>query len=148
MDTAAEDEGHRELPDGCHCQPPAEFEGIGAHETMLVQAARQSWSALPVADTMAAVEAGMLADAEDKAASADGERPHSAGNQAGEERPGPGATVAAEVGDAVATVQRREPPLTVAAPVDWGYGPNTPERGHACSSESALVSRRQACRGP
>ncbi|MGH3826285.1 MAG: hypothetical protein ACRDQX_03800, partial [Pseudonocardiaceae bacterium] len=123
MDTAAEDEGHRELPDDCrhHCQLPAEFEGIGAHETRLVEAARQSWSALPVADTMAAVEAGMLADAEDKAASAaDGGRPRSAGAQAGEERPGPGAMVAAEVGDAVATVQRRELLPTVATPVDWG----------------------------
>ena len=43
--------------------------GIDAHEARLAYAARESSSALPAADTVAAVEAGMLADAVDNAIS-------------------------------------------------------------------------------
>lgn len=102
--------------------------GIGAHEARLAQAARGSWSALPLADTAAAVEAGMLADAADRAVSVpqitgttvvDDKQP----SAAAEGQPGPGTAVAAEVGQAAATVQRQGLPATVAAPVDWsGFG--------------------------
>ncbi|MGH3777059.1 MAG: hypothetical protein ACRDRR_15245 [Pseudonocardiaceae bacterium] len=110
---------------------PATTEGIGAHEARLAQAARESWSALPFPDTAAAVEAGMLADAADRAVSVtaaatavvDDEQPSSAADQAAEEQPGRGIAVAAEVGQAAATVQRRGLPATVATPVDWaGFG--------------------------
>jgi hypothetical protein len=106
---------------------PREAEGIGAHEARLAQAARGSWSELPVADVMAAVEAGMLADAADEAGSKaahastmDDEHPPAAGGQVAEEQPGPGVVIAAEVGQAAATVQRRGLPPTVATLVDWG----------------------------
>lgn len=48
---------------------PAEVVGIDAHEARLAHAARESSSALPAAETVAAVEAGMLADAVDNATS-------------------------------------------------------------------------------
>lgn len=166
MDTAAEGERHRAprggvvlaFPDGCRrlaltvpapaagqmqhavatgpTGAPAAAEGIGAREAQLAQAARGSWSALPFADTAAAVEAGMLADAADKAVSVthlapaaaattvvDDEQPTLAADQAAEEQPSPGLAVAAEVGQAAATVQRRGLPASVATPVDWsGFG--------------------------
>lgn len=111
---------------------PAAAEGIGAREAQLAQAARGSWSALPFADTAAAVEAGMLADAAGKAvsvthlapaAAVDDEHPPAPTDQAAEEQSGPGMAVAAEVGQAAATAQRRGLPATVATPVDWsGFG--------------------------
>src|SRR5947209_16763577 len=44
---------------------PAEVVGIDAHEARLAHAARESSLALPAADAVAAVEAGMLTDAVD-----------------------------------------------------------------------------------
>ncbi|MGH4007879.1 MAG: hypothetical protein ACRDTH_06920 [Pseudonocardiaceae bacterium] len=136
-DKATEGEQHRAprsgvvlaFPDGCQRavatgppNTPAAAEGIVAHEARLAQAARGSWSALPLADTAAAVEAGMLADAAARAVCitqattvVDDEQPSSA---TGEE-PGPGVSVAAEVGEAAATVQRLGLPATVTTPVDW-----------------------------
>lgn len=70
----------------------------------------------------------MLADAAARAVSVpqiaattvvDDEQP----NSAAEEQPGPGVEVAAEVGQAAATVQRHGLPPTVVTPVDWaGFG--------------------------
>lgn len=74
----------------------------------------------------------MLADAADRAVIVpqiavttvvDDEQPSSAADQVAEEQPGPGVAVAAEVGEAAATVQRLGLPVTVATPVDWaGFG--------------------------
>ncbi|MGH4007873.1 MAG: hypothetical protein ACRDTH_06890 [Pseudonocardiaceae bacterium] len=144
-DTATEGVQHRAprggvvlaFPDGCQRavatgppNAPAVVEGIGAHETRLAQAARGACSALPLADTAAAVEAGMLADAAARAVCitqattmVDDEQPSSAADQVAAEQPGPGVAVAAEVGQAAATVQRLGLPATVAPPVDWtGFG--------------------------
>jgi len=165
VETAAEGERHRAphdgvvlaFPDGCRrlaptvpgpasgqlqhavatgpTSTPAAAEGIGAREAQLTQAARGSWSALPFADTAAAVEAGMLADAADRVASViqiapaavitvvDDEHTPAPTDQAAEEQSGPGIAVAAAVGEAAATVQRQGLPATVATPVDWaGFG--------------------------
>ena len=48
---------------------PAEVVGLDRHETRLAAAARGSSPVLPAADAVAAVEAGMLADARDMATS-------------------------------------------------------------------------------
>ncbi|MDQ2789504.1 MAG: hypothetical protein M3Y73_07295 [Actinomycetota bacterium] len=92
---------------------PAEVEGIDAHEARLAQAARGSSSVLPMADAVAAVELGMLADAVDMAT----------GKAVGAGPVGRGVAVAAKVGQAAVAVQRHGLPPTVATPVDWsGFG--------------------------
>ena len=101
---------------------PAEVVGIDAHEARLADAARESSSALPVADAVAAVEAGMLADAVDNAISRalnPGEYLASPSDDAGAGQPGRGITVAAEVGQAAAAVQHHGLPPTVATAADW-----------------------------
>ena len=167
VDAAAQDERHRTpgdgvvlaFPDGCQhpvlavpepAGAPAAAEGIGHREAQLAQAARGTWAALPFADTAAAVEAGMLADAADKAASVatttvDDEQPILTADQAAEEQPSPGIAVAAEVGEAAATVQRQGLPTTVATPVDWsGFGQVIPvlsgSPGAGASVLTAIIS--------
>jgi hypothetical protein len=105
---------------------PAEVEGIVAHEVRLARAARESLPALPPADAVAAVEAGMLADAVDLATSrtvnavtGDQERSSTPGEDSGAQPVGRGITVAAELGQAAAAVQRHGLPPAVAAAVDW-----------------------------
>lgn len=101
---------------------------------------------------MAAVEAGMLADAVDEAqrtaVSALGvqdEHPPALAGQETEQRPGPGVAVAAEVGQAAATVHRRGLPPTVATAVDWsGFGQVIPvlagSPGAGASVLTAVIS--------
>lgn len=130
---------------------PAAAGGIGAREAQLAQAARGSWPELPFADTAAAVEAGMLADAAHKAGhlvpatTVDDEHPPAPADQAAGEQPGPGLAVAAEVGQAAATVQRHGLPATVATPVDWsGFGQVIPvlagSPGAGASVLTAIIS--------
>jgi hypothetical protein len=100
---------------------PLEVEGLDAYEGRLVKAAQESWSVLPAADTVAAVEAGMFADAVDMAAAcratgaaADDEQRSTAGRPCGR-----GIAVAAGVGQAAAAVRRAGLPVAVATAVDW-----------------------------
>jgi hypothetical protein len=97
---------------------------------------------------MAAVEAGMLADAaamaQRKAGDAltvDDEHPPAAAGQEAEERPGPGVAVAAEVGQAVTTVQHRGLPPSVATPVDWsGFGQVIPVLAGSPGAGSSVLT--------
>ena len=128
---------------------PVEVVGMDAHEARLAHAARESSSALPAADTVAAVEAGMLADAVDIATSrtitgGDG-HPATPGDGAGGGQAGRGITVAAEVGQAAAAVQSQGLPPTVATPVDWsGFGQVIPvlsgSPGAGASVLAAVIS--------
>jgi hypothetical protein len=102
---------------------PAEVKGIDAHEARLAQAARGSSSVPQAADTVAAVEAGMLADAVDKATS--GALSATTGDlaapadDAGAGQVGRGITVAGEVGEVAAAVQGLGLPPTVTTAADW-----------------------------
>ena len=100
---------------------PADVEGLDAHETRLAQAAQQSSKVLPAADTVAAVEAGMLADAADLAATrrATGAAPDDEQHSTAARPSGRGIAVAAAVGQAAVAVQRAGLPPTMAAAVDW-----------------------------
>lgn len=109
---------------------PASAEGIRDHEARLAQAARGSWSALPFADTAAAVEAGMLTDAAYRAVRVTQTAQAVATRVLDDdhlptptEQSSPGMAVAAEVGQAAATVQSQGLPAAAATPVDWsGFG--------------------------
>lgn len=110
---------------------PAEAAGLPSYEARLVRAARQQWAMLPAADVAAAVDAGMLADAADRAVSgiqsllgAMSTEDDNRSSAAEEELcPAPGTTIAAQVGAAVAVAQRQGLPHTVTTPVDWsGFG--------------------------
>lgn len=134
---------------------PAEVEGIIAHEIRLAKAARGSSSALPPADAVGAVEAGMLADAVDlaaskavKAATGDEERSAGPGDGSGAVPVGRGITVAAELGQAAVAVQRHGLPPTVADSVDWSpFGQVIPVlSGHrALGPRCSVRSSRTYC---
>jgi hypothetical protein len=131
---------------------PAEVAGIDAHEAGLAHAARESFPALPAADALAAVEAGMLADAVDSANSralnpTTGDEEHLAtpGDGAGTGQPSRGIAVAAAVGQAAASVQGQGLPPTIATVVDWSeFGQVIPvlsgSPGAGASVLSAVIS--------
>ena len=131
----------------------AEVEDIDGHEARLACAARGSSPTLPAADTVAAVEAGMLTDAVDLATSRafnattdSGEHPmRPGGGNVGGPPGGRGIVVAAEVGQAAAAVQRHGLPPTVATAVDWSeFGQVIPvlsgSPGAGASVLSAVIS--------
>jgi hypothetical protein len=131
---------------------PADVAGIDAHEARLAHAARSSSPTLAAADTVAAVEAGMLADAVDMAtsrsnhATTESDKP-SMGlrGDVGARPVGRGVVVAAEVGEAAADMQRVGLPSTVATAVDWSeFGQVIPvlsgSPGAGASVLSAVIS--------
>lgn len=111
---------------------PVDPEGVRDLEAALAQTARQIWPQLPAADTVAALEAGMLAEAAAAAPALHDstDMPAHHGDEQGRENAtegarhdgGAGRPVSAKVA-AAATMQRQGLPPTVADPVDWsGFG--------------------------
>ncbi|WP_233442542.1 hypothetical protein [Lentzea atacamensis] len=100
----------------------SEPEGLRAFEAELALAARRSWPQLPDADVVAAVAAGMLAEASedaDAAARAAHELDRDDSGGLGDVA----RDTAGQVGAAAAWIQRQGLPPTFTSPVDWaGFG--------------------------
>jgi hypothetical protein len=114
---------------------PEELEGLRALETEFARAARRTWPQLPTADAVAAVEAGILTEAIESAARARQTQP-------GSSTTGSGGSVAAEVGNAAAVLQRQGLLATTVTPVDWsGFGTVIPVlAGSPGAGTSVLVT--------
>jgi hypothetical protein len=117
----------------------------------LAVAARRAWSELPHADTITAVEAGMLADATEQArrsTQADLTDPGPLAGTGADDSVGsatmtvrPGVSRAAVVGRAAAAVQRQGLPPSVATPVDWSqFGAVVPVLGCAPGVGASVVT--------